>query len=45
MGIIIVGSAIVVDFKFDIFCLSFGVEKFVGQWDSFAAVYRCKESL
>jgi len=45
MGIISGGFAIVVDFISDILCLSFGVEKFGVQWDSVAAVYRCKVSL
>jgi hypothetical protein len=45
MGIISGGFAIVVDFQSDILCSSFGVEKFGGQWEGIAAVYRCKVSL
>jgi hypothetical protein len=45
MGIMSGGFAIVADFRSDILCLYFGVGKFGGQWDSVAAVYRCKVSL
>ena len=45
MGIISGGFAIVVDFRSDILYLSFGVEKFGGQWDGVPAVNRFKESL
>ena len=45
MGIISGGFAIVVDFRSDILCLSFGVEKCGGQRDSVSAVYRCEVSL
>jgi len=45
MGIISGGFAIVVDFRSDILCLSFGVEKFGGQLDSVSAVYSCEVSL
>lgn len=45
MGIISGGFAIVADFRSDILCSYFGVEKFGGQWDSVSAVHRCKVSL